>query len=72
MADEYMAAPGTKDDAVCAWLLAVLSAVDATSGILEVVAEAPQPVKYAKPWAVHDVAADLGGQGNQPSWLEPW
>ena len=69
--DEYMAAPGTKDDAVCAWLLAALSAVDATVGLMDI-PEEPKSSGRRPPWAQHDIDADLHGTGQQPGWLRAW
>ncbi len=70
--DEYMAAPGTKDDAVNAWLLAALSAVDATMGLMDIPEEPIVVRPDGRPWATHDIDADLHGTGQQPSWLRSW
>ena len=70
--DEYMAAPGTKDDAVCAWLLAALSAVDATVGLMDIPEEPVIVRPDGRPWAQHDIDADLHGTGQQPGWLRAW
>ena len=70
--DEYMAAPGTKDDAVNAWLLAALSAVDATIGLMDIPEEPIVVRPDGRPWATHDIDADLHGTGQQPGWLRSW
>jgi len=70
--DEYMAAPGTKDDAVCAWLLAALSAVDATVGLMDIPEEPAIIRPDGRPWAQHDIDADLHDIGQQPGWLRAW
>ena len=73
--DEWGAAHGSKDDAVTAWMLALLSARDERIDIQgQPTDERPTPTRaQSKPWAVQDVDVDLAVT-SRPSfgWLQPW
>ena len=73
--DEWGATHGAKDDAITAWMLALLSARDDRIDVQGQPTEAKPTLTRAqtKPWAVHDVDADMVATP-QPSfsWLQPW
>jgi hypothetical protein len=69
--DQWGAAPGHHDDCVVAWMLAILAARGEQSTLIP----ADPPVvatTIGKPWAVHDVDADLPAAAL--AWLDtsPW
>ena len=73
--DEWGATHGSKDDAVTAWMLALLSARDDRIDIQPEQQE-QKPVLHraqTKPWSVHDVDADMAAPAQRSfSWLQPW
>ena len=72
--DEWSAAPGCHDDTVVAWMLALLGAYDDRLGSAPTGGQELAPVRETKrPWAFHDVDADLTGERDQPLVnMEPW
>lgn len=56
--DEWAGAPGTHDDLCNAYMLALLGATDERPHIIQPL-ETSTPKAEARPWAVHDVQADL-------------
>lgn len=73
--DEWGSTHGSHDDAVTAWMLALLSArddrVDMTSTLQETKPTVPKV--QAKPWSVHDIDADMQAPVQRSfSWLNPW
>lgn len=71
--DEWSAAHGAKDDAVNAWMLALISARDERT-LLPMEDAVPVPTPAPKrPWMVHDVEADMATPHNRSyGWLQPW
>jgi len=55
--DEWGAAPGTHDDVITAWMLAVLSATDERAPIFAPLP--PTQPKTGREWLIHDIDADL-------------
>lgn len=71
--DEWGAAPGCYDDAVVAWLLALLSANDARAGAAPPGAREPRQVVTKRPWAVQDIDAEMDADAGRPLVnMEPW
>ena len=73
--DEWGSAHGAHDDAVTAWMLALLSArddrIDVQPDMVET-KKAPTRVQ-SKPWAIQDVDADMAVPAQRSfSWLNPW
>lgn len=71
--DEWSASTGYHDDAVIAWLLALLASYDERASSAPYEALVQQPTTTKKPWAVHDVDADLDVEGSTPLVnMKPW
>jgi hypothetical protein len=56
--DEWAAAPGMKDDAINAYMLALLGAVDERPHEIQPLPSIEKP-HIERPWCVHDIEADL-------------
>lgn len=63
--DTWAAGPDHHDDCVNAYMLALLSATDERRPVTPLEPPPPSPDYLTRPWAVHDIDADLSGGGSR-------